>query len=71
MSYKTEIKVYGDPKFYLNGVTFSTAEEAELYGRYKRATWTMADAFRVVESTEVPNYTFADGRLTSLAVSNE
>ena len=61
MAFKYEIKTFGDEKFYQNGVTFSTHDEAEKAGRAKYNAWTMADAYRVVESDETPNYRWVDG----------
>jgi hypothetical protein len=59
MSFKTEIKVFNDPKFYPNGVAFATKNEADFYGRYKINTWMMADAYQVVESDEPVNYAWS------------
>jgi hypothetical protein len=59
MSYKVEIKVVNDEKYYPNGIALATREEAEEYGKHKLATWMMADEYRVIESTEPVNYTFA------------
>jgi hypothetical protein len=57
MSFKTEIKVFNDPKFYPNGIAFETENEAEAYGSYKMGTWwPRSHAYRVVESTEPVNY---------------
>lgn len=56
MSFKAEIKVFNDPKFYPNGIAFATKNEADSYGSYKLGTWMMSDAYKVVESTEPVNY---------------
>ena len=62
MSYKTEIRVSGDPKYYPNGVTFAFEEEAKEYGLYKLSTWSMAENFRVVQSDEPVNYAWDSTR---------
>jgi hypothetical protein len=56
MSYKCEIKVLHDQKYYQNAVSFATEEEAKAYGRNKLCFWTVSEDFRVVESTESVNY---------------
>jgi hypothetical protein len=61
-SFKAEIRVVNDTRFYPNGVAFETREEAEAYGRNKVAAWTMAQEYRVVESEEMPNYHWNGGR---------
>ncbi len=60
MSYKCQIKVYGDPKFYDNAVRFATREEADSAGQNKLWNWTMADEYRVVESTDPANYRWSE-----------
>jgi len=66
MSYKVQFKTLGDPKFYDNAVRFATAEEAEAEGADRYARWTMAEAYRVVESDDPVNYKREDGRTVSL-----
>lgn len=56
MAFKYEIKVGTDEKYYGNNVTFATKAEANGAGASKYMNWTMAEAYRVVESDEVPNY---------------
>lgn len=56
MAFKYEIKVFGDDKFYANNVAFMTKNEASLAGMAKYSSWSMADAYRVVESTDRANY---------------
>jgi hypothetical protein len=63
MSWKPEFKVYGDEKFYQNGVAFATKEEAEGNAKNKFSAWTMAEQWRVVESTEPVNYAWIDNKL--------
>lgn len=58
MSYKVEIKVFGDPDFYPSGLTFATAEEANGYGTDKVLVWIRAEKYRVVESDQTPNYSY-------------
>jgi hypothetical protein len=66
VSYKTLIKVFGDDTYYPNGITLATREEAEAYGAYKLASWTLAENYKVVESNLEPNYAFEDGHLIHL-----
>ena len=66
MSYKPEFKVYGDDKFYANAVVFATKEEAEGNASAKYRAWTMAEAYRVVESDEPVNYRWVNGKLESV-----
>ena len=66
MSWKPEMKVYKDPNWYLNGLTFATKAEAEAYGLDLYTRWTQAEAFRAAPSDEEPNYTFVDGKLTAI-----
>jgi hypothetical protein len=61
MSWKYEIKVCGDPKFYQNSVVLATKEEAEKAGRNKHWNWTQAEEYRVVEVDEPVNYKWVDG----------
>lgn len=62
-SYKVEVKVFGDEKFYSNGIRLATKEEAEGYGRDLTSRWTLAEKWRVSEDEEVPNYVFEAGQL--------
>jgi N12 class adenine-specific DNA methylase len=56
-SYKYELKIQGEgDKWHPNQVAFATREEAESAGVSKFQNWMMADAYRVVESDETPNY---------------
>jgi len=56
MSFKYEIKVSGDEKWYSNSVVFATANEANEAGKDKYMCWSLAEAYRVVETDETPNY---------------
>lgn len=64
MSFKYEVKLYNDPKFYTNGVAFATEEEANRAGHAKMMAWMMVDEYRVVPSDEKPNYSISpDGTI--------
>lgn len=56
MSYKIEVKVYGDDEFYPNGIRLATEEEAKAYGSNKVGTWSLAEKYRVAESADPVNY---------------
>lgn len=61
-SFKYEIEVDGEPgKWYPNQVAFATKAEAEAAGRDKFSSWMMAKNYRVVPSTEKPNYVWSNG----------
>lgn len=64
VSYKPQFKVFGDPKFYSNGIAFATHAEAEENAREKYNSWTSAEEYRVVESDEPVNYAMVEGQLT-------
>ena len=49
MSWKYEIQPIGENKFYQNGVTFATEDEATRAGKNKFYNWMGANAFRVTE----------------------
>ena len=61
MAYKYEIKTFGDEKFYQNGVTFATQQEADQAGKAKYNAWSMAETYQVVKTDETPNYRWVDG----------
>lgn len=56
MSYKPEVQVGTDTKWYDNGLAFATHEEAELSAKDLFSRWTLATAWRVVESEQLVNY---------------
>jgi len=56
MSFKPEIKVYGDPAFYQNSQVFATYDEAYASAQNRHFNWTMADEYRVAEVDEPVNY---------------
>ena len=49
MKYKVEVMVAGDGKWYSNGLTFDTKEQAEAYGVDLFCRWTQTTEYRVVE----------------------
>jgi len=52
MSWKPEIQVAGDPKWYDNAVRFATKREAEKYAADLYNRWTTAKEWRVIEVGE-------------------
>lgn len=59
MSWKPEIQTSSDDKFYPNNLAFATKEEAEISAKDTYARWMLATDWRVVESDQPVNYTFA------------
>jgi hypothetical protein len=56
VSYKTQLKVVNDKKFYDNAIRLATPEEAKNYGEHKLDTWSAAVEYQVVESDDPVNY---------------
>lgn len=52
MSWKAEIKVPNDPKWYDNAVRFKSRDEALNYGRDLYNRWTTAEHWRVIETDD-------------------
>ena len=63
MSWKPEIKVHNDPKFYDNAVRFATAEEAIAYAKDLEARWTSAEEIRVTETKDPVTGEWIDGKM--------
>lgn len=55
-SYKAEVKVSGDPKWYDNSLRFETDEEARLYGQDLFSRWMLTTEYRTVPSEDEPTY---------------
>ena len=66
-SFKAEFRTGTDPKFYSNGLTFATREEAEAYGADLHDRWSLVVEHRAVESNEPVNYAFKHGALARVA----
>lgn len=49
MNFRYEVQTKGDPKWYGNGLVFSTRADAEAAALAKWASWTAVEHFRVVE----------------------
>jgi len=62
MSWKAEVRVGNDDKFYSNDLRFSTKEEAEAYGRDLMSRWMATVAMQAVEDDAPVNYNLAEGR---------
>jgi hypothetical protein len=65
MSFKPEVMADSSGKFYDNGCSFPTREEAEGYVKDLFSRWTAVREFRVVESDEPANYKWT-GKLESI-----
>lgn len=71
-SFKAEIEVSAEPgKWYPNGQAFATREEADSAGNRTFSNWMAAKGYRVVPSTEKPNYRWVDGRSVAITEDNE
>lgn len=58
MSFKAQIQVINDSKWYDNGLRFETEAETIAYGRDLFDRWMQAERYQVVESDEAANATF-------------
>lgn len=56
MSFKPEVKCFGETKFSGNALAFATREEAEIWVSDLSMRWMLVDETRVVESDEPVNY---------------
>jgi hypothetical protein len=56
MSFKPEVKVGSDPKWYDNALVFATRKEAEDNAKNLSMRWLQVVDHRAVESTEPVNY---------------
>lgn len=66
MSWKAEVRVYNDPKYYSNALRFATEGEAKAYARDLHSRWMQAEDERVVTSDEPVNYRFTEKGLEAL-----
>ena len=56
MSYKAEVQVVNDEKWYDNAIRFETESEAQFYAHDLYNRWTATVAWRVAVSDEPVNY---------------
>ena len=63
-SYKPMFLIEGE--WGQNAVRFATRKEAEDNARAKFNAWLLAEGYRVDESDDEPNYSYADGRLVAI-----
>lgn len=61
MSFKPEFQTGSDPKWYGNAQAFATEAEALESAKARFNVWTMATAYRAVESDEPVNYKWDNG----------
>lgn len=61
MSFKPEFQTGSDPKWYSNAQAFETYDEAYASAAARYQVWTLATAFRAVESDEPVNYKWDNG----------
>lgn len=71
MSWKPEIKVASDEKWYSNQLVFASKEEAEEYARNLYYRWTATVAWRAVQSEDTVNYTYLFGQLVPIDPENQ
>lgn len=60
MSFKPEVKVIGDDKWYDNAVRFATREEAELSAKDLAGRWMLVTHWRATKSDDPVNYKIVD-----------
>jgi len=63
MSWKPEIKVHNDPKWYDNAVRFATEAEAIAYAKDLEARWTSAEKIRATETKDPVTGEWIDGKM--------
>ena len=71
MSYKPEVRVGTDTKWYDNSLAFATREEAEYSARDLMNRWPLVVDWRVVESEQPVNYKLDLGTGELMAVEEE
>ena len=62
MSYKPEIKAFGENEFCGNSLRFATYQEAYSSAESLSYRWTMVKEFRAIESNDPVNYKHIDGK---------
>lgn len=67
MSWKTAVKVFGEPQWNYNALRFETREEAEAWGRDLARRWTLVEKWEPQESDDPVNYRIQDGQLVPVA----
>lgn len=63
MSWKPEVRVANDNKFYDNAVRFATEAEAIAYAEDLRQRWTSAREIRAAEVSDPVNAKWIDGKV--------
>jgi len=71
MSWKPEMKVINDDKWYPNALVFETKAEAELYAKDLFNRWLISTDHRTVESDLPPNYAYVNGELVYIGPKQE
>lgn len=66
MSWKAEVKVGSDPKWYSNSLRFATRDEAVMYSYDIFGRWTLVVETQVVESSDGVTHRFFDGDVQEL-----
>jgi len=62
-SWKAEVQVPNDPKWYDNAVRFKSRDEALKYGRDLFNRWTTAERWRVIQTDDEVTARWLDGRI--------
>jgi len=56
VSWKTAVKVFGEPQWNYNALRFATREEAEAYGADLASRWILVRDWEAQVDDEPPNY---------------
>lgn len=67
MSWKPEVQADSSGEWVGNGLRFATKAEAEAQVRDLASRWFAVREWRVVESSDASNYTYADRKLEAVA----
>jgi hypothetical protein len=71
MSWKSEVIADSSGKWYGNGLTFATKDEAQQYVYDLGTRWTSVQETRVIESSEPASHLWLNGKLMRLALKQE
>lgn len=63
-SFEMQVQVRGEPgEWHSNSIRLVSYADAQAYGRMKQNSWTLVTSYRVRQSNDPVNYSYADGRL--------
>lgn len=66
MSFKVEVKTFGESTYATNAIVLETEDEAKVYGRDLAGRWMMVEEWRVITSEDAPNYKIEEGRMVAI-----